>query len=270
MKLNIKPYLFCLLTLFFGSLFSQTKSDSLKVKSFKLKDFITSVEFGPQFCYRSISSPSAYRTVSVKWDGADHTGQARPDIYYDAKNDKPGIGFVAGLYGNFRIYKGLRLKFGFCFENFKYSTVLIDTLYIKYKENYPFHQAYTDKQIKNTTMTYEYNTYNLSPFELKYYFRLSRKIYLDLGIGASMLLRLSGSETGVQGFSNPSDATISINSNLGYKIFGNVGVNYFFSKCFGLSFAVCYQQTLTQTRAHISTVETIRLYSVGGKLGINF
>lgn len=267
MKTHIYILFFILL---FNKINTQTGYDSLKSKVYKLNNFITSIEFGPQYCYRSMSGSSQYRYVAIKWDAAD-AGFPKPAIYYDKKNDKPGIGWIAGLYGNFKIYKGLRIKFGLSYENFRYSTGLIDTLYIKYSETY-FHPEKIDKKVKNTSMSYEYNSVSLIPIELKYYFKLSQKLYLNLGVGASFSLMFSGYErrVGVYGFSNVDNKSMKRNNNASLKAFGNIGVNYFFRKHTGLSFETFFLRSATNNEIYRNINETIHLYSIGGKVGVIF
>lgn len=81
MKTHIYILFFILL---FNKINAQTGYDSLKSKVYKLNNFITSIEFGPQYCYRSMSGSSQYRYVAIKWDAAD-AGFPKPAIYYDKK-----------------------------------------------------------------------------------------------------------------------------------------------------------------------------------------
>lgn len=121
-------------------------------------------------------------------------------------------------------------------------------------------------------MSYEYNSVSLIPIELKYYFKLSQKLYLNLGVGASFSLMFSGYErrVGVYGFSNVDNKSMKRNNNASLKAFGNIGVNYFFRKHTGLSFETFFLRSATNNEIYRNINETIHLYSIGGKVGVIF
>ena len=129
-------FVFCLLNSCSSKAFSETAGDSSKTKPYELKKFIFSVEVAPQYCYRFMYVDGNRKHINFKWDGADNLGQSKPDETYNIKNDNPGTGFFAGIYGSAKLYKGLRWKFGFTFENFQYGTGLIDTLYVAYPKSF--------------------------------------------------------------------------------------------------------------------------------------
>lgn len=272
MKFYIFNFLFFISIIVFAQ-----NNDSLKNTDYKLKQFITSVEFGPQYCYRFMHAPNNLKTVNYSWDGADQQSP-QPVETYNPKYDIGGIGAMFGVYGNGKIYKGLRFKFGLTIEKFKYQTETIQTYYI-YHPKYYGHADYTEKLVNNTQMFYDY-TFATMPISFTYYLKISNRIFINAGLGAEIASTLfseekrvsevrSRNETKSVTFPLSMDGLIPYTSSINW--FGSFAVNYFISRKAFVSFEPYFKTAFFKTQRNgLTTDESIKLFSIGAKVGINF
>ncbi|MCD6065906.1 MAG: hypothetical protein K0S33_732 [Bacteroidetes bacterium] len=246
--------LVCIALFYFSTVWSQQDT------AFRLKKFIGSIEVhaGVSFFQKD--------TVHIPNYGYDRADAGFPDDkrYFYSRNRTPGSNYGGAIYGNVRLYKGLRLKFGLGYESFQSKTAVIDTFYIQsydYSSNnwssgISFVALPVKKLVRTVRVNYERHFVSL-PLKLHYYFPIRKKISLNAGLG--LILGFAPYQK-IEARSTDGSYNYSTHTtpSLDGLIEFSVGSNYYISKKLSLSFDPFLR------------IGGFTLYTAGGRIGFSF